>query len=203
LPCAKFEISTPKSQTNLKLEIARIQTAAAALRICGILNLFEIWGLRFEIRSATVSGDGACYIHIQQINFNQLFPMTDRERWIVYPLLFFALGMAMWNGMEKQAQQQSRDVPLKSPEATFKSADIDSIRCRQFLVLNEKGTPQIVLTTNSQGGVLSLIDAAGKALQLNAPLQLHAIPQHESDNTKDSDEPRSKNSESPPPDSPR
>ena len=69
--------------------------------------------------------------------------MSDRERWIIYPLLFLALGAAL------------RDKLTQAVE-------VDRIKCKQFVVVDRQGIPKIVLDTNDTGGLVRVIDNPGK-----------------------------------------
>ena len=67
--------------------------------------------------------------------------MTDRERWIVYPLLFMALGFGLRNGIEIQADHQDAHV-----------LQTESIRCRELRVVDESGKTVALLGVNSASG---------------------------------------------------
>ncbi len=69
--------------------------------------------------------------------------MSDRERWIIYPLLFLALGTAL------------RDKLTQSIE-------VDRILCKQLVVVDGQRTPKIVLDSNDAGGLVRVIDAPGE-----------------------------------------
>ena len=64
--------------------------------------------------------------------------MSDRERWIVYPLLFMALGISL------------RDKFLREVHT-------DQVKCRELLVLNEHDEPMVVLNASASGGVIRAI----------------------------------------------
>lgn len=53
--------------------------------------------------------------------------MTDRERWIVYPLLFLALGAALRDKIDKQTQAKQ-------------------IICEQLLLVDNEGRPAAAIT---------------------------------------------------------
>lgn len=55
--------------------------------------------------------------------------MTDRERWIVYPLLFLALGSALRDKLAKQTQAKQ-------------------IICEQLLLVDNEGRPAAAITGN-------------------------------------------------------
>ncbi len=69
--------------------------------------------------------------------------MSDRERWIIYPLLFLALGAAL------------RDKLTQAVE-------VDRIKCKQIVIVDRQGIPKIVLDTNDTGGLVRVIDNPGK-----------------------------------------
>ena len=69
--------------------------------------------------------------------------MSDRERWIIYPLLFLALGAAL---RDKLTQ----------------SVDVETIRCKQLVVVDSQETPRIVLNSNDAGGLVRVIDTPGE-----------------------------------------
>jgi hypothetical protein len=86
--------------------------------------------------------------------------MTDRERWIVYPLLFMALGFGLRNGIEIQAEHQDARV-----------LQTESIRCRELRVVDESGktvTHLGVSSTNGEGiiecGEIHVFNEHGKAI---------------------------------------
>ncbi|HEY2759298.1 MAG TPA: hypothetical protein VGI75_01105 [Pirellulales bacterium] len=78
--------------------------------------------------------------------------MSDRERWIVYPLLFLAIGMSMRN---QALFDEDRDVR--------KHAESELIRCRGLEVVDASGkTRWIMGTTKSGEGLLELSGDEGK-----------------------------------------
>ena len=68
--------------------------------------------------------------------------MSERERWIVYPLLFLTLGLVLRDklGMAKQVQAHR-------------------VVCEKLIVLNDDGVPQVVLESTKAGGVVRAINA--------------------------------------------
>ena len=118
--------------------------------------------------------------------------MTSRERWTVYPLLFMALGFGFKNGIDNQADHESFDGRLvRSKEFNGKEFNGDVVRCKELVVVNESdkpvvqvstnktgagivqtansnGTFQVVLTADSAGGVLRLLDVNGHYFQFPA-----------------------------------
>ena len=79
--------------------------------------------------------------------------MSDRERWIIYPLLFLALGTSL---RDKLAQKVETEVLLS------KRIDAEVIRCKQIMVTNQQGKPQILLSSNEAGGLVRVFDAPDK-----------------------------------------
>src|SRR5262249_42778270 len=75
--------------------------------------------------------------------------MSDRERWIVFPLLLLAIGLALRNNLEVQDEGQT--------------AEADVIRCRALEVLGPEGKPTVTITSSSKGdGLLEVCDAGGQ-----------------------------------------
>ena len=79
--------------------------------------------------------------------------MSDRERWIVYPLLFLALGTAL---RDKITQSIEVDV------IRCKQILVDDVRSKQILVGDDERQPKIVLGSNDAGGLVTVVDAAGE-----------------------------------------
>jgi hypothetical protein len=86
--------------------------------------------------------------------------MTERERWIVYPLLFLALGASI------------RDKVLREVQTSDLRAD--EIRCKSLVVLDKDNPRRVVARITSESpsggaeqdrfGMLLLIDSQGKEL---------------------------------------
>ncbi len=77
--------------------------------------------------------------------------MTERERWIVYPLLFLALGSALRDKMLKQTSS-------------------DRILCQQLMVLDRNGQPAAVIEENR----LQLLGASSQ-LGVQGAVQAHSV----------------------------
>jgi hypothetical protein len=75
--------------------------------------------------------------------------MSDRERWIVYPLLFLAIGLAMRNDFEQ------------SDEGHAGVADV--VRCKALEIVGPEGKPTVSISTSSKGdGLLELGNSQGE-----------------------------------------
>lgn len=68
--------------------------------------------------------------------------MSERERWVVYPLLFLTLGLALRD-----------ELGLSRKIATQK------VVCSQLVVQNDKGDSQVVLDATEDGGVVRVLNA--------------------------------------------
>ena len=68
--------------------------------------------------------------------------MSERERWIVYPLLFLTLGIA-----------------LRDKFGVAKEVRAHRIICEELVVLNEDAGPQVVLDSTKAGGLVRAINA--------------------------------------------
>jgi hypothetical protein len=61
--------------------------------------------------------------------------MTERERWIVYPLLFLTMG-----------------ISLRGKAYPTKKVDADRIECGELVVTGPDGKPAVVLNASAPGG---------------------------------------------------
>ncbi len=61
--------------------------------------------------------------------------MSSRERWTVYPLLFLTLGIAL-------------------KDKVTRMVSTDQVLCKQILVTDRQGMPQVIVASNSGGGVI-------------------------------------------------
>ena len=78
--------------------------------------------------------------------------MSDRERWIVYPLLFLAIGFSIRTG-----------VQIDEEHDAHKHAESDILRCRGLEVVDAAGqTKWIIGTTKTGEGLLELSGDEGK-----------------------------------------
>ena len=69
--------------------------------------------------------------------------MNSRERWTVYPLLFLTLGIALTDKLTRQVQT-------------------DRVICKNLLVTDRQGKPQVVVASAANGGNLLVNDRDGK-----------------------------------------
>ena len=81
--------------------------------------------------------------------------MSDRERWIVYPLLFLALGVALRDKLTQIVE--TRTVEARFVEA--QSVEVDRIRCKSIVVVGKNEKSQIDLSASSEGGLMSVWDS--------------------------------------------
>jgi len=91
--------------------------------------------------------------------------MSNRERWVVYPLLFMSLGMSLTNGLERQEKSALQE------RASDKHGNVEVgvLRCKTLEVVTPDGKPRWALGTTAAGeGSLDLI---GKDNALDAQLQ--------------------------------
>jgi hypothetical protein len=78
--------------------------------------------------------------------------MSDRERWIVYPLLFLAIGLALRNNVDMQDEQGG-------------AADLNQIRCKTLEVIGPDGQPKVTLAADDNGdGVVETTAANGAVM---------------------------------------
>jgi hypothetical protein len=82
--------------------------------------------------------------------------MSERERWIVYPLLFLILGIA-----------------LRDKFGTAKELRAQRVICEKLVVLNKDAEPQVVLDSTEAGGVIRAI-SADHTMQLVLGHETHA-----------------------------
>jgi hypothetical protein len=85
--------------------------------------------------------------------------MSNRERWVVYPLLFMSLGFSLTNGIAQQEKSALRDG----------GAEWDVVHCKTLEILGPDGKPRWVLGTTATGeGSFELVAKDGT---LEAQLQ--------------------------------
>jgi hypothetical protein len=91
--------------------------------------------------------------------------MSNRERWVVYPLLFMSLGMSLTNGLERQekAAMEGRAQENRG------NVEVGVLRCKTLEIVAPNGAPRWQIGTTAAGeGSLDLI---GKDNTLQAQLQ--------------------------------
>src|SRR5262245_49648769 len=66
--------------------------------------------------------------------------MSNRERWVVYPLLFLTIGMAMHNQIELQGNSQEIDAKI--------------VRCKQLEVMGTDNEARVKIATALSGEAL-------------------------------------------------
>jgi hypothetical protein len=84
--------------------------------------------------------------------------MSTRERWIVYPLLFLALGAAIKPKLEA--------LEPGSAGSGRSSLTVDRIRCRELYVVDEDNRTRILIApeTQSGDGEIRITNGRGQAL---------------------------------------
>ena len=76
--------------------------------------------------------------------------MSDRERWIVYPLLLLAVGLAL----------QPKLVPV---DVQLNEVKCDKLMCNELIakqtiaVIDPKGSPQAELKSTNSGGQIEIV----------------------------------------------
>jgi hypothetical protein len=85
--------------------------------------------------------------------------MSTRERWIVYPLLFLTLGIAM------------RDRPVSQGHFRQNELRAGRLHCDELLVDGPNGRPTVIARTDptTKGGSIITLSAAGVPLVLLQP----------------------------------
>ena len=82
---------------------------------------------------------------------NKAADMSNRERWVVYPLLFLSIGL----GLRKFDMQ----------EADEHIAEVDTLRCKTLEIVTPEGKPRMSIATNALGeALLETSTAEGKTL---------------------------------------
>ena len=109
--------------------------------------------------------------------------MSTRERWIVYPLLFLTLGIALRNkilpptrfgGMETTLKAGEIDVrrircgELQAGRAIFNRLEAGRSECRELIVVGPAGRPAIIAYADpkTHNGAIETFSATGKPLVL-------------------------------------
>jgi len=89
--------------------------------------------------------------------------MSNRERWVVYPLLFMSLGFSLTNGIA----QQEKSLQERGHET---HASVESVlRCKTLEIIAPDGRPRWALGTTAAGE--GSLDLLGQDNTLEAQLQ--------------------------------
>lgn len=72
--------------------------------------------------------------------------MSNRERWVIYPLLFFSLALAAKSQLDQVLRLET-----------------EQIVCRELSVVDREGQIQLKLAGDRQGGMLAMLDRQGAA----------------------------------------
>src|SRR5215471_18878319 len=80
--------------------------------------------------------------------------MSNRERWVVYPLLFLAIGMAWHN-----------DMDLKQTLHDGHALEVEFVRCKELEIVGADNKPRAKLGTSASGdAVAEAMTAEGKVV---------------------------------------
>ncbi len=88
--------------------------------------------------------------------------MTDRERWIVYPLLFFALTLAAQGacGVKGVRNEETTRRKWVNPPAYGK---LDQIECQRLVVVSPNGTHRVEIGAGAnQAGFINMLGPDGR-----------------------------------------
>jgi hypothetical protein len=91
--------------------------------------------------------------------------MSNRERWIVYPLLFMSLGMSLTNGLDRQEKSALQE---RAPDK-HGNFEVGTLRCKSLEIAAPDGTPRWALGTTAAGE--GSLDLMAKDNTLDAQLQ--------------------------------
>jgi hypothetical protein len=70
--------------------------------------------------------------------------MSNRERWVVYPLLFLAIGMAWHN-----------DIDFKQTLHDGRALEVELVRCKELEIVGEDNKPRAKLGTGTNGDAVA------------------------------------------------
>src|SRR5690349_14566353 len=111
--------------------------------------------------------------------------MTTRERWIVYPLLFLAIGLALrsgvilkemerrgsleetrWKAMESQRKAAGNAIQtntILASDGRFEKLFCNQLVCSSVTVIGPKKKPVVLIGVDSENhdGVIETLSAAG------------------------------------------
>jgi hypothetical protein len=91
--------------------------------------------------------------------------MSNRERWIVYPLLFMSLGMSLTNGLDRQEKSALQE---RAPDK-HGNVEVGALRCKSLEIIAPDGAPRWALGTTAAGE--GSLDLVAKDNTLEAQLQ--------------------------------
>lgn len=104
--------------------------------------------------------------------------MTTRERWIIYPLLFLAIGLALRSGLilQEMEKRESAGGATRVVEANVvkcnsfecQGMNVGAITCKALQVSGRNGTPIVALgpDTTTGAGLIETRKADGKIQSL-------------------------------------
>ena len=75
--------------------------------------------------------------------------MSTRERWIVYPLLFLALGTALRPKLAPTFEASI--MQITSDDVKSRELTADRITCRSLTIVDDQNRPRIELVVNRDG----------------------------------------------------
>ncbi len=97
--------------------------------------------------------------------------MSNRERWIVYPLLFLSLGIALRGKLvgipsNHFESNELRANDIQCGRLQVEQLQIGRLACRELDVVGAEGRPVVVAGTNpaNQSGMIETLSAEGKPL---------------------------------------
>jgi len=90
--------------------------------------------------------------------------MTSRERWILYPLLFLTLGIAMRGTVWRQGRFDAGEIAADDI-AAYREITAGKIHCRQLVVTGPEGNEGVRMgMVPDRGGWLELCGKSGKKI---------------------------------------
>jgi hypothetical protein len=95
--------------------------------------------------------------------------MTTRERWIVYPLLFMTLGIALRDKITYHSGNMATQLEAGSilaPHIRCRDLQVGQLACERLLVNDPSGQPVVVAESdpNNQTGIVQTLAAGGMPL---------------------------------------
>jgi hypothetical protein len=82
--------------------------------------------------------------------------MTERERWIVYPLLFLALGITVKDKLPPKHIEvdEVRSKRAEVDEMRSKRMDADEVRCAKLVVADRGNREHVIVGSTPGGGII-------------------------------------------------